>query len=157
VPKVALQDDPLLIVTKSFLGGSKSVARRLIRLANASEENAVYWVSRLATEGVSKALFDEVERKLRPIEIPTHIAGDWPHKKYYYKRAISLTNPTWIPNLDAAFAFALSMVITDGLGERFRRCQLRDCGKYFLGDRRARWCKKGHGSLHRVRKMRKKQ
>jgi predicted RNA-binding Zn ribbon-like protein len=154
MPKVTLHDSPALIVAKCYLRGAKAVARKLVTLANADEENSVYWLDRLIAGGISKSLVADIENHLENIEIPTRIAFDSGQQKFYYKRSIPFTNPDWIPSVEAAFAFALSMVITDGLADQFRRCQLDDCGKYFLGDPRSRWCNKAHGSLHRVRKMR---
>lgn len=55
-----------------------------------------------------------------------------------------------------AAAFGFSQMLAIGSLIRVKRCQMQDCGNYFLGRSNAKWCSKSCGSLFRVQKKRKR-
>ena len=55
-----------------------------------------------------------------------------------------------------AAAFGFSQLLAIGGLMRAKRCQMPDCGHYFLGRSNAKWCSKSCGSLFRVQKKRKR-
>lgn len=54
-----------------------------------------------------------------------------------------------------AAAFGFSQMLAIGGLKTVKRCQMPDCGHYFLGRSNAKWCSKKCGSLYRVQKKRK--
>ncbi|MCB0348038.1 MAG: CGNR zinc finger domain-containing protein, partial [Bdellovibrionales bacterium] len=57
------------------------------------------------------------------------------------------------PDEIAAYLFSHHLAL--GNLDKVRRCQAEDCGKFFFGRKKAKWCSNACGSRHRVSKMRK--
>lgn len=55
-----------------------------------------------------------------------------------------------------AAAFGFSQMLAIGALINVKRCQMPDCGHYFLGRSNAKWCSTTCGSLYRVQKKRKR-
>lgn len=54
-------------------------------------------------------------------------------------------------------AYMFSNVASLGGLEKLKRCQKRDCLKFFIGRPNSKWCSNTCGSIYRVKKMRKKK
>jgi predicted RNA-binding Zn ribbon-like protein len=52
-------------------------------------------------------------------------------------------------------AYMFSNVASLGGFEGLKRCQSKDCRKFFIGRTNSKWCTNACGSKHRVKKMRK--
>jgi hypothetical protein len=65
-------------------------------------------------------------------------------------------------NTDAGLADAellavgMVRVLMEGYDKRLHRCELEDCGTYFVGDPRAKWCSTTCGSTARMRLKRRR-
>jgi hypothetical protein len=55
-----------------------------------------------------------------------------------------------------AAAFGFSQMLAIGGLKMVKRCEMPDCGHYFLGRSNAKWCSKACGSKYRVRQKRKR-
>ena len=60
-----------------------------------------------------------------------------------------------MPSPEAYAANDFSRILTSGMLERVRRCQMEGSKRLFAGPPQAKWCSKTCGSKHRVRKKRK--
>lgn len=77
----------------------------------------------------------------------------------------SSNGPYWrrIANADAiddpglGIAYCIAHLLEIGAFDGLKRCNMKDCEKYFIGPPNRKWCSKKCGSLHRVRKKRKQK
>lgn len=111
------------------------------------------WMSEYADEGrLTDEAIDQLNDfmstiRYRHVLIPSKT--EVPHWEY-----IADLNRKLDPAESAAFGFS-QMLAIGGL-KMVKRCQLPDCGHYFLGHTNAKWCSKACGSKYRVRRKRKR-
>ena len=141
---------PFVIAANAFMIPTNRLAKQLVSLANLGEENAVYWLDRAIDTGLSKSFLKEIEKKVQNFRVPSvpQLRGN----RFTWKRL--LIDPGDVPDMDAAFAMNMCILINDGVIKKIHRCAQDDCQKYFVGDSRSKWCRKSCGSKHRVRQKR---
>lgn len=130
------------------------LAAQLVALANEGDQDASNWLTKFISvsapkKGVVRTLhsdsaLEELIDRADDAKI-TRIPLLTPKRKVVY---IEAYDPS--PAHDR-YATALLRVIEAGLLQRIRYCALKDCGRLFFGDVRARWCSSACGARHRQR------
>lgn len=145
-----LTSTPFAIAANGFMIPTDRLAKQLVSLANQDEENAVYWLDRAIDTGLSRSFLKEVERKVENFSVPSvpKLSGN----RFVWHRI--LIDPSGVPDMDAAFAMNMCLLINHGVIKKVHRCALDDCRTYFVGDSRSKWCSKSCGSKYRVRQKR---
>jgi predicted RNA-binding Zn ribbon-like protein len=133
----------------------KELAEQMCQAANRGDPTAVHWLARLVGVTPSTELFQELVSEAPTVPLlnsPVVVRGPGIAWRYGY------TEPAGTPAQRARYPYALAMVriVIEGLLPRIKRCKEQDCGKYFFGDPRARWCSTTCGSRARVRAKRRK-
>lgn len=164
-----LQEQNLILQNGQLIGWGAADAKNILKSANeavVSEEIrnrgtykqvadmvAYEWLERLVKEGVSKQLMDDLNKPISHIE---------------YRRALMLSKDGHIfwrqvavenddlrhPQLKAIYV--ISHLLAIGALKNLKRCELKDCRRFFIGPTNRKWCSKSCGSLFRVKKKRKK-
>jgi predicted RNA-binding Zn ribbon-like protein len=115
------------------------------------------WVSRYFREGVTDAFLDDLNSAMKDVR---HTKCVLPHDLLAsdtgYPRSGYITDLDEMPSPEAYAANDFSRILTSGMLERVRRCQMEGCKRLFAGPPQAKWCSKTCGSKHRVRKKRKR-
>jgi hypothetical protein len=166
--KKALQEQNLILQNGQLVGWGKADLKNLLKSANEAEVSeqirrrgtykqvadmvAYEWLERLAIEGKSKQLINDLNKPISHIE---------------YRRALMLSKSgevSWqqvaIENDDLRHPqlkviYIVSHLLAIGALENLKRCKLEDCRKFFIGPSNRTWCSKSCGSLYRVRQKRK--
>lgn len=115
------------------------------------------WICRYIEEGVTVGFLNELNADLHPLRYFNYVVpadffspeGIGPQSVY-----VANHNITYTPETIAAKEF--SRIITSGMLNRMKRCQLVGCENIFLGPPQAKWCSKSCGSKHRVSEKRKR-
>lgn len=114
---------------------------------------AYEWLARIAKEGISKQIVADLNKPISHIE---------------YRRALMLSevgHPYWrqvaIENDDLRHPqlkaiYMISHLLTMGALENLKRCQMKNCEKFFIGAPNKKWCSKSCGSHFRVLQKRKR-
>ena len=123
-------------------------------LANEGEETVLKWVKRVEKEGVTPALVIEINRALEKINFiacPALLPG-------MEKLGFRYANPAGVDGWDdeTTMTYWVANLIADGTLNRLKRCEFKECRKYFLGNAKAKYCSDRCGSNVRVRKLRSK-
>ena len=116
------------------------------------------WICRYIEEGATEDLFNELNSDLHHVQYFNYVVppdfyssqGEEPQSVYVVNSNIAYTPET-------TAAKEISKLITYGMLNRIKRCQLPGCENIFVGPPQAKWCSKTCGSKYRVREMREKQ
>ena len=115
------------------------------------------WICRYLEEGVTEDFLNELNSDLRQVQYRNHVVpadffspeGEEPQSIFVANMDIQYT-----PEIYAAKEF--SRIVTSGMLNRVRRCQMPGCENIFLGPPQSKWCSKTCGSKYRVGKKRKR-
>lgn len=115
------------------------------------------WVIRYFREGVTDAFLDDLNSAMQDVRYTKYVLPlDLLPSRSGYPRSGYITDLDQIPSPEAYAANDFSRILTSGMLERVRRCQMEGCKRLFVGPPQAKWCSKNCGSKHRVRKKRKR-
>ncbi len=154
--KVTLYPSRHEIAALVLVGGpSEPLAEKMADWANAGDPAAVEMLNLLMEEGeldesgkFSDKLFDTIESLTADIRLSIKPVVD---RKYgnTFQWANAFLKTDCIPSSKSAYALAIASLVNSFETERFHQCA--ECGKYFVGDPRSRWCSKICGSRNRQR------
>jgi hypothetical protein len=131
------------------------VAQLFVGLANEGDQLAIAWLEEiLATKAPSEAWLSRVERLARGVQINTYPKLKESEGKFVWAR--EFPKPKQFRDREAAMALVVVRLVNADFLNRLHKCQLEDCGTYFVADPRTKWCSVAHGSTKRMREKRKK-
>ena len=115
------------------------------------------WICRYIEEGATEDFFNELNSDLHHVQYFNYVVppdfyssqGEEPQSVYVANLNIDYTFETF-----AAKEF--SRIITYGMLNRIKRCQLPGCENILVGPPNAKWCSKTCGSKYRVREKRRR-
>lgn len=114
------------------------------------------WVIRYFREGATDAFLNDLNNAMQDVRYMKYVL---PHdllpSDTGYPRSGYIADLDKMPSPEAYAANDFSKILTSGMLERVRRCQMEGCKRLFAGPPQAKWCSKTCGSKHRVRKKRK--
>lgn len=114
------------------------------------------WVIRYFREGVTDAFLDDLNSAMQDVRYTKYVLPlELLPSRSGYPRSGYITDLDQMPSPEAYAANDFSRILTSGMLERVRRCQMEGCKRLFVGPPQAKWCSKTCGSKHRVRKKRK--
>jgi hypothetical protein len=136
-----------------FMCSVEDVAETLVEQANEGDEQARRWLDPLIAKGPTAKLIWEIHDIAKDVVIPMHlgIRGSRSRPKLVLGYGALMDTPE-----PALYALAVGRMIETGFADRFHRCGVPDCQRYFVGDPRSRWCSTTCGSKARVRAKRKR-
>jgi len=126
-----------------------------------SSDSIVYrklyeWMSRYLKEGTTDDFLNDLNTAIHNIRYSKHILPlDLIPSENGYPQNGYIANYDKTTKPEAIAADDFSKLLSSGMLKRLKRCQMKDCEKFFLGPPQATWCSKACGSKFRVRKKRK--
>ncbi|HNP64155.1 MAG TPA: hypothetical protein PKH39_09475 [Woeseiaceae bacterium] len=115
------------------------------------------WVSRYFREGVDDSFLDDLNSAIKDVRFTQYVL---PHDLLPtdtgYPRCGYIADLDKMPSPEAYAANEFSRILTSGMLERVRRCQMEGCERLFAGPPQAKWCSKTCGSKYRVREKRRR-
>lgn len=163
------QHEPILLFQEGqLIGWGASDVKNLLKSANEAIINEetktrnltwkelsdiiVYeWFEKFVNTGVTEEVVRDLNKRISHIQYRRALMHS---KKGPYWREVADANSLNHPDLKTAYM--ISHLLAIGALKDLKRCSLKDCKKFFVGPSNRLWCSKSCGSLHRVRKMRKK-
>ncbi|MEQ8860119.1 MAG: CGNR zinc finger domain-containing protein [Pseudomonadales bacterium] len=133
---------------------SSKLAETLVRLANEGDELATGWIERIRSKGASKSVLADIDAHVRGVQIVTYPKLSASERKFTWAR--KFPEGEEFRDREAAIALLLARLVNDEYLTRLHRCQLDDCGNYFVGDPRSKWCSTRCGSISRMRIKRRR-
>lgn len=131
----------------------KEVAAMLVRHANAGNEDALRYADPLASQGLSGPLREQLEQVIWDLKVTTEVRLP-PSGEEWTEASVFAFN-FFSGDLNQLFALATMRILVEGYERRVHKCDLKACGKIFIGDPRSRWCNPSKcGSYYRVYKRR---
>lgn len=119
------------------------------------EAKCVYtreWFDLFIDKGITKDVIEELNKPI------SHIR--YHHFLIYSAKGIPrwqhIANGKEVYDPQLAVAYVISHLLAAGAFIGLKRCNLKDCQKYFVGKSNKKWCSDKCGSHYRVKKMRKK-
>ena len=147
--KVVLYPSPQEIAVDALSNESEeALAVALTNMANAGDPAAVELVAQVIAGGGLDEMHDAIASLIDDIEISIRPSREKKTGKLAWEPVSSTDGPV-VPSSSAAYALVLSRIDSAGIVDRIRQCQ--ECGKYFVGDPRSKWCSKNCGSRNRQR------
>lgn len=132
----------------------ETAAHLLVSNANDGSQPELYWIRKLERSGPSARLVRELNAKLRAMPTTIHTFPELDPRTLKLSAKYDSTRKgesEW----DWTCAYLVAFAIEAGTFKNLKRCALKECSKYFIGDPRAKWCSANCGSKYRVRKKRK--
>ena len=115
------------------------------------------WICRYFEEGATEDFFNELNSDLHPVQYFNYVVPP-----DFYSSQGEEPQSVYVANLNIAYtseefaAKEFSKLITYGMLNRIKRCQLPGCENIFVGPPQAKWCSKTCGSKYRVREKRRR-
>lgn len=150
--KVPLHHERLASLT--LTAQPDDLAETLVKMANNGDEFAKTWVEKLIAKRTSPAVLNLVNDAIMDVDISVQVALDASRRQFGWRPQIS-PGPKNVKSMNNAIALLIARLVNAGYVDRLRHCQLSDCGRYFVGDPRSKWCSDTCGSKFRQRKFRK--
>ena len=114
------------------------------------------WVIRYFEEGATDGFLGDLNTAMLQVRYSKYVLPlDLLPSDSGYPRAGYVAELDQVTSEEAYAANEFSKILTSGMLERVRRCQMEECKRLFVGPPQAKWCSKTCGSKHRVRKKRK--
>ena len=127
--------------------------KNLLAYANLGWEIELRWIQRIERYGVSNRLVADLNEVLRDFRGNAWLAIDPASHCLQWKAAA----PEGLePDREMLIPFEIAQLLTEGGFDGLKRCAVKDCRNYFVGNARAKWCSESCGSKHRVRMKRKR-
>lgn len=114
--------------------------------------NTRYWFERVADDGVSPELINELNRSLGKRKVVSCSYIDPRTKRLRYRELKEVATST-----ESAGAVLIAALIVRGEMDRLKRCLFDECQRFFFGNAKAKYCSDRCGSNVRVRAIRNKQ
>lgn len=116
------------------------------------------WMGRYLEEGITDGFLDDLNAALHEIRYSKYVLPvDLLPSGSGFPRSAYVAQYNTMPAPEAYAADDFSKLLTSGMLERLKLCQLEGCEKFFLGPPQAKWCSKTCGSKYRVREKRKRE
>jgi hypothetical protein len=133
----------------------EGTAHLLVSNANDGSQPELYWIGKLERSGPSARLVRELNAKLHAMPTTIHT---YPELNPMTLKLSSKCESTKKDDTDWDWtcAYLVAFAIEAGAFKNLKRCALKECSKYFIGDPRSKWCSDNCGSKYRVRKKRRK-
>lgn len=170
--KKALQDKKQRFLLSSkgrLIGWGISDVKNLLKNANrAKAENlklgpeitlkeaecvfAREWFDVFIDNGPSKEVIGKLNSRISHVRyhhVLMHSSKGLP----YWRR---VANADQIQDPELSIAYCMAHLLACGAFKGLKRCDLKDCQKFYTGRSNVRWCSKSCGSLYRVRQKRKR-
>jgi len=115
------------------------------------------WICRYIEEGATEDFLNELNSDLHPVQYFNYVVPP-----DFYSSQGEEPQSVYVANLNIAYtykAFAakdFSRLITYGMLNRIKRCQLPGCENIFVGPPQAKWCSNTCGSKYRAREKRRR-
>lgn len=110
------------------------------------------WFDSFIDKGFSKEIIDKLNSRIAHVRYH-HILMHSPKGSPYWRH---VANADQIHDPELSIAYCMAHLLASGAFKGLKRCDLKDCQKYFIGRPNTKWCSKTCGSLYRVRQKRKK-
>ena len=133
----------------------RRVAEALVKFANGGSEIAMGWVKRLERYGVTDTLVSEVDRIVRNVKFRSYLKLN--HESGRFETQFETPLAQSMSDDKALFAMMVARLVNSEWADNIKRCELQECGTYFVGNAKARYCHDNCGAIVRARKMREKQ
>lgn len=129
------------------------VAEMLVRHANLGDQDAVRYAELLSVGGFSSELRDQLVLGTQRLELTTAVCI--PDMNEDWTESSVLPFQFFSGNRDELFALATVRILMAKYAQRVHKCLLKDCGTYFVGDPRSKWCiTKKCGNIYHATKNR---
>ena len=141
--------------TALYAAGARSAIDDLLTAANDGDKQALHWIRRLERYGPTASLLRDLAKPINHIQLTASLEVVEDREKLSFRwRHEPPEHWTLNPELYYAgiFIYLLGIGALDGL----KRCSLKECRKYFVGNAKAVWCSDKCGSKYRARRMRKR-
>ena len=115
------------------------------------------WICRYIDEGATEDFLNELNTDLRHMQYSNCVVpADFYSAKNEEPQSVYIANLNIPYTHETHAAKEFSRLITYGMLNRIKRCQLPGCENIFVGPPQAKWCSKTCGSKYRVSKKRKR-
>lgn len=171
--KKALHDEkePFLLHRKGeLIGWGDADVKNLINAANAAvidEETKTRkltydeyfkiiihdWFEIFVDEGITEKVIKHLNARIQHIRF--HHVLKYSENGLPYWRYIADSN-SMMSDPELQSAYGITHLLATGALVNLKRCELKDCQKFFIGRSNVKWCSKSCGSLSRVRQKRKR-
>ncbi len=138
---------------QEFWRDAGQIAIELATAANRGDDLSTYWISRLIEENVSHALLRDIFDRVSDVYVTSKLELDIDKKEFSW--VYGPENFDVYPNAEKFCALMLVHLINAGIVEKVKQCERDECGNFFVGNKKARYCDDKCGSIIRARKMRK--
>lgn len=146
--KLTIFPSPQEIVLETvLLKTPDELAVAITNMANAGDPDAIELLDKVigvGFDGIAQLVADLI----RQIQITFQPSLDEKTGGFALEPVLSTESPV-VANRKSAYALTLSFLNGTGKIDRIRKCQ--ECGNYFAGDPRSKWCSKNCGSRNRQR------
>lgn len=115
------------------------------------------WICRYIEEGATEEFLNELNADLHQIQYYNYVVpADFYSTDGEEPQSVYVTNLNFNYSHEAVAAKEFSRMVSYGMLNRLKLCQMSDCENIFLGPPQAKWCSTTCGSKFRVRKKRKR-
>jgi predicted RNA-binding Zn ribbon-like protein len=115
------------------------------------------WISRYIEEGATEELCNDLNADLHQMQYSKYVVPpDFFPSEDGDSQCLYLANLSKDYTHEIHAANDFSKIITSGMLNRLKRCQMPGCENIFLGPPQAKWCSKTCGSKYRVREKRRR-
>ena len=135
-----------------FWKDAHRIANELTIAANRGDELSTYWIDRLIREGVSDVLLRDASKRVGDVHVRSNLELDIDNRRFDWVSGPQRFDET--PGADRVCALMVVHLISSGLVEKLKLCEFDECGNFFLGNKKARYCNDKCGSIVRARQWR---
>ena len=128
------------------------IADVLLEEANDEYLHGGTWLERIYEEGVTETLIEELNVELEKRRVMSCNRLDPVTRQFKHRELKEVATST-----GAVEALLVIILIYKGEADRLKRCAFEECGKYFFGNAKAKYCSDKCGSNVRIRKIRRNQ
>lgn len=111
------------------------------------------WFEIFVNDGITEKVVKHLNHRLSHIRyhhILIHSKEGLPYWRYIANSESIMVDP------ELQSAYGITHLLAIGALKNLKRCEMKDCQKFFIGPPNRKWCSKSCGSLFRVRQKRKK-
>ena len=128
---------------------------KFVAAANDGDKQALYWIRRLERYGVTASLLQDIVKIINRAQMIMSIVvvEDGENLRLDYRHDFPEHH---VPAPEIFYAINFMSYLGAGALDGLKRCSLKECRKYFVGNAKAVWCSDKCGSKYRARRMRKR-
>ncbi len=153
-----------------LIGWGHADVKNLIRMANrAITENidinsnitireaecalAKEWFDMFLEKGITKEVTSKLNSRIGHVQF-LHVLSHSTDGSLHWRR---IANGDKIDDPEISIAYMMAHLLSSGEFKGLKRCERKECEKYYIGRPNKRWCSESCGSHFRVKRMRKKK